>query len=195
VKKMTNLNTNKKLGKIFLILTLFLLISASFMKFAAAEDEEDEGDEDDKGKSMGTAAFGLFGISLIYPFFFQIQRVTMKLNKKKERNIKIKQGYQKFLKVVRKPLQWIHYLTALAAIVLFSLHGASMLPEDNEQAVLGIISGSLLLFYAFTGILLKLILPKIKNATKFRKVMFAIHTSFILIMIALGILFAHVAGD
>jgi hypothetical protein len=189
---MIHLETNKKRGYILLAISVFLVISASFMKFGVAEEEDDE-DDDDKAKDLGVAAFGLFGISLIYPFFFQIQRLTMKLNKDKERNNKIKKGYQKFMKVVRKPLQWIHYLAGLSAIVLLGIHGIGMLPEDNEQALLGIITGSFLLFYVLSGIILKVILPKIKKVTKLKKALFAIHRSLILIIIVLGIHLAHVA--
>lgn len=187
-----------KLINFFLIFTVFLLISASFLKLGVAEDEEDEEDEedddDDKAEDLGVAAFGLFAISLIYPFFFQIMRVTLKLNKEKERNTKFKKGYLKFFNVVRKPLQWSHYLAGMVGIVLLSIHGIGLLSEDDGQAVLGIITGVLLAFYVLSGIIIKVVLVKVRRARKLKKILFYIHRSAILILIVLGIHIAHVAG-
>jgi len=190
-----NQNTNTKIIKFFLIFTVILLISASFMKIGFAEDDEDDEDDDDedRAKNLGVAAFGLFGISLIYVFLFQIMLLTMKLNKDKERNVKFKERYMKFFKVVRKPLQWVHYLTGGTAIVLLAIHGLGMLPEDNTQAVLGIITGSFLAFYALTGVIIKVVLAKAKRAKKLKKYLFIIHRSLILIFIVLAIHIAHVA--
>lgn len=58
--------------------------------------------EDDDVKNMGVAALGLFSISLIYVFFSQIMRLTLKLDKEKERNIKFKGGYLKILQSSKK---------------------------------------------------------------------------------------------
>lgn len=191
---MKNQNTNTKFVKFLLIFTVFLLISASFMKIGFAEDDEDDEDDDeDRAKNLGVAAFGLFGISLIYVLLFQIMRLTMKLNKDKERNVKFKEGYLKFFKVVRKPLQWVHYLTGGTAIVLLAIHGLGMLPEDNTQAVLGIITGSFLAFYALTGVIIKVVLARAKRAKKLKKYLLIIHRSIILIFIVLAIHIAHVA--
>ena len=150
--------------------------------------------EDDDIKNLGVAALGLFSLGLIYVFFFQIMRLTLKLNKEKERNVVFKANYQKFFKVVRKPLQWLHYLAGTAAIVLLAIHGIGMLPEDNEKAVLGIVTGSFLAFYVLTGFIIKIILAKAKKAKKLKKYLFFIHRSLIVILIVLGIHIAHVAS-
>ncbi len=192
VKLVKKVVLNPKNIKIIVVFSIFLLISASLMKLSTAE--EDEEDDDDKTKNLGVAAFGLFGISLIYVFFFQIMRLVMKLNKEKERNAKIKDSYMKFFKVVRKPLQWLHYLAGGTAIILLGIHGLGMLPEDNEKAVLGIITGSFLAFYVLTGIFIKLILPKMKRAKNIRKYLFFIHRSLLLVIIVFGIHLAHVAS-
>ena len=188
---MKNQYNSTKFIKIFLVISIFLLISSSLTKLGAAEDEDDD---EDRAKNLGVAAFGLFAISLVYVFFSQIMRLTMKLNKEKERNAKFKENYMKFFKVIRKPLLIVHYLASGTAIALLAIHGLGMLPEDNEQAVLGIITGSFLALYILTGIIVKFILPKFKKARKLRKYLYFIHRSLIVILVVLAIHLAHVAS-
>lgn len=184
-----NQDKTRKIVIYVLVFSLFLLVAwLGFSKFGVAAEWED-----DDVKNLGVAAFGLFAISLMYVFFFQIMRLTLKLNKEKERNVKFKEGYMKFFKVVRKPLQWVHYLAGGTAIVLLAIHGIGMLPEDNEQAVLGIVTGSFLAFYILTGLIIKVVLAKAKRAKKLKKYLFFIHRSLILIFIVLAIHIAHVA--
>ncbi len=121
-------------------------------------------------------------------------RITLKLNKEKERTNKFKKGYLKFFNVVRKPLQWAHYLAGTAGIVLIGIHGIGLLSEDDGQAVRGIITGVFLAFYVLTGLIIKVFLAKVKRARKLKKVLFFIHRSVVLILIVLGIHIAHVAG-
>ena len=185
---MKNRVNYQKLVYFILVSMLFLLISIGFVKLGIAGEWED-----DDAKDMGVAAFGLFGISLIYVFFFQIMRLTLKLNKDKERNVKFKEGYMKFFNAVRKPLQWIHYLAGTTGIILIGIHGIGMLPEDNSQAVLGIITGAFLAFYVLSGLMIKVVLPKVKKARKLKKFLFFIHRSAIPILVVLAIHIAHVA--
>lgn len=172
-----------------LLIVLFVVVLLSFIQFGAADEWED-----DNVKNLGVAALSLFSISLIYVFFFQILRLTMKLNKDKERNVKFKENYQKFFKGVRRPLQWLHYLAGATAIVLLAIHGIGMLPEDNEKAVLGIITGSFLAFYVLSGFVIKVILAKAKKAKNLKKYLFFVHRSIIVIFIVLAIHIAHVAS-
>ncbi|MHA1109901.1 MAG: hypothetical protein ACTSRE_02275 [Promethearchaeota archaeon] len=174
-------------------MAIFLVITLGFISLGCALGIDIEW-EDDTIKNLGVAAFALFAISLVYVFFSQIMRFTMKLNKEKERNVKFKENYLKFFKVIRKPLLIVHYLASTTAIILLAIHGISMLPENNEQAVLGIITGSFLAFYIITGIIMKFILPKLKKAKNIRKYMYFIHRSLIVILIVLAIHIAHVAS-
>ncbi|TFG20737.1 MAG: hypothetical protein EU530_02260 [Promethearchaeota archaeon] len=69
-----------------------------------------------------------------------------------------------------------------------------MLPEDNEQALLGIITGSFLAFYVLTGLIIKVVLAKAKKAKKLKKYLYFVHRSLLVIFAVLVIHIAHVAS-
>jgi hypothetical protein len=164
---------------------------------AVAEDEdEDDNDFKDRAKNLGVAALGLFSASIIYVFFYQTfinsKKILPKNDKFDERRAKIQKTFLK----VKKPLSLLHFFAGGTAIILLVIHGTTLIVEGNIKAILGLTTASLYLAFGITGLIIKVVLKKIKRLKKLRKPLFKFHTSLIIFLIIISLHIAHVAyGD
>jgi len=186
---------NKHYLKIILVLTIFALSLVCVSSLAVAEDEEDD-DFKDRAKNLGLVAIGLFSVSIIYVFFYQTfinsKRFLPKNDKFEERRAKIQKTFLK----VKKPLSLLHYFAGFTAIVLLLIHGTSLIGEVNTKAILGLTTASLYLFFGIVGIIIKVILKKLKKPKKLRRSLFKIHTNLIIFIIIISFHIVHIAyGD
>jgi len=162
------------------------------------EDEDEDGDDDfkDGAKNMGVAALGLFSASIIYIFFYQTfinsKKILPKNDKFDERRAKIQKTFLK----VKKPLSLLHFFAGGTAIILLLIHGATLIVEDNIKAILGLTTASFYLFLGTTGIIIKVVLKKLKKPIKLRRTLFKTHTNLILFILIISFHIAHIAyGD
>ena len=186
---------NKFSLKVVLILMIFTLGIMCVSSTAVAEDE-DEDDFKDRAKNLGVAALGLFSVSIIYVFFYQTfinsKKILPKNDKFDERRAKIQKTFLK----VKKPLSLLHFFAGGTAIILLIIHGATLIVEGNVKAILGLTTASLYLAFGITGLIIKVVLKKIKRLKKLRKSLFKFHTSLIIFLIIISLHIAHVAyGD
>ena len=186
---------NKSYLKIFLIVLIFTLGVICVSSIAVAEDEEED-DFKDRAKNLGVAALGLFSVSIIYVFFHQTfinsKKILPKNDKFEERRAKIQKTFLK----VKKPLSLLHFFAGGTAIILLIIHGATLIVEGNIKAILGLTTASLYLSFGITGIIIKVVLKKIKRLKKLRKPLFKFHTSLIIFIIIISLHIAHIAyGD
>ena len=186
---------NKRYLKVLLILMIFALGLICVSSIAVAEDEEDD-DFKDRAKNMGVVAIGLFSVSIIYVFFYQTfinsKKILPKNDKFDERRAKIQKTFLK----VKKPLSLLHYVAGFTAIILLVIHGTSLIGEDNIKAMLGLTTASIYLFFGTTGIIIKVVLKKLKRLKKLRRTLFKIHTNLIIFIFILSVHIVHIAyGD
>jgi len=186
---------NKRYLKVLLILMIFALGLICVSSIAVAEDEEDD-DFKDRAKNMGVAAIGLFSVSIIYVFFYQTfinsKKILPKNDKFEERRAKIQKTFLK----VKKPLSLLHYFAGFTAIILLIIHGTSLIGEGNIKAILGLTTASIYLFFGTTGIIIKVVLKKLKRLKKLRRTLFKIHTNLIIFILILSFHIVHIAyGD
>jgi len=184
---------NKFSLKVVLILMIFTLGIMCVSSTAVAEDEDDF---EDRAKNLGVAALGLFSVSIIYVFFYQTfinsKKILPKNDKFDERRAKI----QKIFLKVKKPLSLLHFFAGGTAIILLIIHGATLIVEGNVKAILGLTTASLYLAFGITGLIIKVVLKKIKRLKKLRKSLFKFHTSLIIFLIIISLHIAHIAyGD
>ncbi len=189
---------NKRYLKVVLILMIFTLGLICVSSIAVAEDEEDEEDDDfkDRAKNLGVVAISLFSVSIIYVFFYQTfinsKKILPKNDKFEERRAKI----QKIFLKVKKPLSLLHYFAGFTAIILLLIHGTSLIGEGNIKAILGLTTASFYLFFGTTGIIIKVVLKKLKRLKKLRRTLFKIHTNLIIFIFILSVHIVHIAyGD
>jgi len=186
---------NKPYLKIVLILLIFVLGLICVSSATVAQDEEDD-DFKDRAKNMGVAALGLFSASIIYVLFYQIfinsKKILPKNDKFDERRAKIQKTFLK----VKKTLSLVHFFAGGTAIILLLIHGTTLIVEGNIKAILGLTTASLYLSFGITGLIIKVVLKKIKRLKKLRKPLFKFHTSLIIFIIIISLHIAHVAyGD
>jgi len=186
---------NKRYLKVLLILMIFALGLICVSSIAVAEDEEDD-DFKDRAKNMGVVAIGLFSVSIIYVFFYQTfinsKKILPKNDKFEERRAKIQKTFLK----VKKPLSLLHYFAGFTAIILLVIHGTSLIGEGNIKAILGLTTASIYLFFGTTGIIIKVVLKKLKRLKKLRRTLFKIHTNLIIFILILSFHIVHIAyGD
>jgi len=190
------------LNKYYLKVALFLLIFAlgviCMSSTIVAQEEEDEDDDDfkDRAKNMGVAALGLFSVSIIYVFFYQTfinsKKILPKNDKFEERRAKIQKTFLK----VKKPLSLLHFFAGGTAIILLLIHRATLIVEGNIKAILGLTTASFYLFLGTTGIIIKVVLKKLKKPKKLRRTLFKTHTNLILFILIISFHIAHIAyGD
>jgi hypothetical protein len=164
---------------------------------AVAEDEdEDDNDFKDRAKNLGVAALGLFSVSIVYVFFYQIfinsKKILPKNDKFDERRAKIQKTFLK----VKKPLSLIHFFAGGTAIILLLIHGTTLIVEGNIKAILGLSTASLYITFGITGLIIKVVLKKFKKPKKLRRTLFKFHTSLIIFIIIISLHVTHVAyGD
>ena len=180
---------NKRHLEVFLILTIFALVVIYVSSTVVAEDGEDD-DFKDRTKNLGVAALGLFSVSILYIFFYQTfinsKKILPKNDKFEERRVKIQKTFLK----VKKPLSLLHFFAGGTAIILLVIHGATLIVKGNIKAILGLTTASFYLFLGTTGIIIKVILKKLKKPKKLRRTLFKTHTNlilFILIMMVMTI--------
>jgi len=186
---------NKSYVKVVLILLIFTLGLMSVSSTIVAEDEEDD-DFKDRAKNMGVVAISLFSASIIYVLFYQTfinsKKILPKNDKFDERRAKIQKTFLK----VKKPLSLLHFFAGGTAIVLLLIHGTSLIGEGNIKAILGLTTASLYLFLGTMGILIKVVLKKLKRPKKLRRILFKIHTNLIIFVIIISFHIVHIAyGD
>jgi len=183
---------NKFSLKVVLILMIFTLGIMCVSSTAVAEDE-DEDDFKDRAKNLGVAALGLFSVSIIYVFFYQIfinsKKILPKNDKFDERRAKIQKTFLK----VKKPLSLLHFFTGGTAIILLLIHGTTLIVEGNIKAILGLTTASLYLTFGITSLTIKVVLKKFKKPKKLRRTLFKFHTSLIIFIIIISLHIAHVA--
>jgi len=186
---------NKSYLKVILVLMIFTLGMICISSIAVAEDEEDD-DFKDRAKNLGLVAIGLFSVSIIYVFFYQTfinsKRLLPKNDKFEERRAKIQKTFLK----VKKPLSFLHYFAGFTAIILLLIHGTSLIGEGNIKAILGLTTASIYLFLGTMGIIIKVVLKKLKKPKKLRRSLFKIHTNLIIFIIIISFHIVHIAyGD
>ena len=186
---------NKRSLKIVLVFVIFALGLVCLSSIGVGEDEDDD-DFKDRAKNLGVAALGLFSASIIYVLFYQIfinsKKILPKNDKFDERRAKIQKTFLK----VKKPLSLLHFFAGGTAIILLLIHGTTLIVEGNIKAILGLTTASLYLSFGITGLIIKVVLKKIKRLKKLRKPLFKFHTSLIIFIIIISLHIAHVAyGD
>ena len=186
---------NKRYLEVVLILTIFTLGVICVSSTVVAEDEEDD-DFKDRAKNLGMVALGLFSVSIIYVFFYQTfinsKKILPKNDKFEERRAKIQKTFLK----VKKPLSLLHFFAGGTAIILLLIHGATLIVEGNIKAILGLTTASFYLFLGITGIIIKVVLKKLKKPKKLRRSLFKTHTNLILFILIISFHIAHIAyGD
>ena len=188
---------NKHSLKIVLVFVIFAfgLVCVSLTAVAEDEDEEDN-DFKDRAKNLGVAALGLFSVSIVYVFFYQIfinsKKILPKNDKFDERRAKIQKTFLK----VKKPLSLIHFFAGGTAIILLLIHGTTLIVEGNIKAILGLSTASLYITFGITGLIIKVVLKKFKKPKKLRRTLFKFHTSLIIFIIIISLHITHVAyGD
>ena len=179
---------NKRYLEVVLILTIFTLGVICVSSTVVAEDEEDD--------DFGMVALGLFSVSIIYVFFYQTfinsKKILPKNDKFEERRAKIQKTFLK----VKKPLSLLHFFAGGTAIILLLIHGATLIVEGNIKAILGLTTASFYLFLGITGIIIKVVLKKLKKPKKLRRSLFKTHTNLILFILIISFHIAHIAyGD
>jgi len=76
------------------------------------------------------------------------------------------------------------------------IHGTSLIGEGNIKAILGLTTANIYLYFGITGIIIKVVLKKLKKPKKLRRMLFKIHTNLILFILILSFHIAHIAyGD
>jgi cell division protein FtsW (lipid II flippase) len=188
---------NKRYLKIVLVFVIFAFGLVCVSSTAVAEDEdEDDNDFKDRAKNLGVAALGLFSVSIVYVFFYQIfinsKKILPKNDKFDERRAKIQKTFLK----VKKPLSLIHFFAGGTAIILLLIHGTTLIVEGNIKAILGLSTASLYITFGITGLIIKVVLKKFKKPKKLRRTLFKFHTSLIIFIIIISLHVTHVAyGD
>jgi len=95
---------NKGSLKIVLVFVIFAFGLVCVSSTAVAEDEdEDNNDFKDRAKNLGVAALGLFSVSIVYVFFYQIfinsKKILPKIQRKScPKTINLMNGVLKFRK-------------------------------------------------------------------------------------------------
>ena len=186
---------NKRYLEVVLFLTIFTLGVICVSSTVVAEDGEDD-DFKDRAKNLGVAALGLFSVSIIYVFFYQTfinsKKILPKNDKFEERRAKIQKTFLK----VKKPLSLLHFFAGGTAIILLIIHGATLIVEGNIKAILGLTTASFYLFLGTTGIIIKVVLKKLKKPKKLRRTLFKTHTNLILFILIISLHIVHIAyGD
>ena len=186
---------NKPYLKVSLLLMIFALGVICLSSTAIAEDGEDD-DLKDRAKNLGIVAISLFSVSILYVIFYQTfinsKKILPKNDKFEERRAKIQKTFLK----VKKPLSLLHFFAGGTAIILLAIHGATLIVEGNVKAILGLTTASLYLFLGTTGIIIKVVLKKLKKPKKLRRTLFKTHTNLILFILIISFHIAHIAyGD
>ncbi|MHA1211496.1 MAG: hypothetical protein ACTSSH_03450 [Candidatus Heimdallarchaeota archaeon] len=180
----------------FLILIVLVIglvaLQLSIMPVAAEDDDDDDDDDDNKdiAKDLGWVAVGLLVVSSLYVPFYQLFKITRKIDSEGKRK-GFKDSVAKVFRKLRKPFQYIHYFSGLAALGVLIAHGV-FLTKDDAEAVIGWVSAGIYVFYILTGMLIwfKIIHPK--RNKKLRKVVLYIHRSLLLFAIVIIIHIVHV---
>lgn len=177
--------------KIIVLWLLTLLILTQLISTSLANGGDD--DVEDLAKVLGWAAVGLISVAILYVIFYQLflhsRKILPKNYKFEKRRDNIKKVYMK----VKKPLSLLHYFTAFTAIIILLIHGISLIEiEGGEEAVIGLVAGSIYIFYIIMGFLIKVILRKSKKGIKIRKFLFKAHTNLIIFTIVGIITIVHI---
>ncbi|MBY9015584.1 MAG: hypothetical protein KGD68_07835 [Candidatus Lokiarchaeota archaeon] len=186
---------NKRYLKVVLILMIFALVLTS-VSMKTVANGEDEDDFKDNAKNFGVVAIGLFSVSIIYVAFYQTfinsKKILPKNDKFEERFAKIQKVFLK----VKEPLSLLHYFAGFTALILLTIHGTLLIGEDNIKAILGLTTASLYIFFGTTGIIIKVVLKKLKKPKKLRRTLFKVHTNLIILILIISIHIIHITyGD
>ena len=183
---------NKDYFKLFLISMIITLVFTSVSLTAVANDGDEDDDFKDRAKNFGVAAIGLFSVSIIYVVFYQTfinsKKILPQNDKFEARRAKI----QKLFLKVKKPLSLIHYFAGFTAIILVVIHGLSLIGEGNIKAYLGLTTASFYLFFVILGIIIKVVLKKLKRPKKLRRTLFKVHTSLIIFVVIISLHVVHI---
>lgn len=142
--------------------------------------------EDDFVEVFGWIALILFGLAILYVIIFQINMNARRLFPKgSDRNdLKVKQINGFFAKI-KKPLSYIHYFGGLIAVGFILIHGVSLISEDLDRVLFGLIAALAYTFYLISGILIKGNFAVLSKSRLNKKVLFKIHSNILLILIIL----------
>jgi hypothetical protein len=183
---------NKNYLKLFLILIVIALVFTSVSLSTVANGGDDDDDFKDRAKNFGVAAIGLFSVSIIYVVFYQTfinsKKILPQNDKFEVRRAKIQTLFLK----VKKPLSLIHYFAGFTAIILVLIHGLSLIGEGNIKAYLGLTTASFYLFFVILGIIIKVVLKKLKRPKKLRRTLFKVHTSLIIFVVIISLHVIHI---
>ncbi|MFX0071986.1 MAG: hypothetical protein ACFFAO_12930 [Candidatus Hermodarchaeota archaeon] len=171
--------------KIMLLFFISFLVLTQLISISVANGDDDVGDI---AKDLGWVAVGLFSVAILYVIFYQIFINSKKILPKNEKFEKRRDNIKKIYIKVRKPLSLLHYFAASAAIIILLIHGISLIGNEAEKVIIGLVAGSFYLVYIIMGILIKVVFKKSKKALKVRK----IHTNLIIFAIIGIITIVHI---
>ncbi|WP_457558846.1 hypothetical protein [Candidatus Harpocratesius sp.] len=175
---------------IILFCGIFVIITISqFTVQYSLQDENNEIDDEGNGsndeghelfKVLGLIAIILFGIVLIKPLLFFINKFTRKLPESNDFYLNLKKNTKVLFLKTRKILQYSHYIAGTIAIVLLYIHTVYFFGENVVRTINGIITAIILTFYVITGMISKFKNKSFWNSEKFKKWSMKIHRSFLL---------------
>ena len=190
-----SLMKNKKyIIPISLLAILLISLSLNLSSAKEIEDEEDEkdGQDDDGGdlaENFGVVAIVLLALGFPHIFFILLVKHTSSYSKEDEKLMERRKKILGVYKKWRKPLFYLHKAVGYTIILLILYHAIIFTSKDNETVVLGLITGSILLFYVISAFIVK---RKLFGKT-FRKNLGKIHRNPILYIILIVLHIVHLA--
>ena len=179
---------------IILMLSLIAIIALSRPLISNVfADDNDEDENDDEGGELGTVAIGLFAFSTVNIIALYIFRFSKKFfsgedEKNAERRKKIVIFYQK----IRKPLNYIHYVSGLAALIVLFIHGIQLTSSDDFEIIIGWIVAGIYVLYILTGLVIWLKIKPFWSNNTSKKWLNRFHRSIIFFATVIIVHIIHV---
>ncbi len=176
---------------ILVLFVIFLVLQNSITNVHAEDDDDEDEDFEDVSKDLGWTALGLLAVNSIYVLFSKVFRITRKFSDEGDFAAVKSKTRTAYLKV-RKPLQIIHGISGLGALVVLLIHGIILTDGDSEAVGLGWASAAIFIFYILTGIILMLKLKPFWTLKKVRKTLLFLHRSLILLVLIFILHIVHI---
>lgn len=195
IKKTARDSSSLRFISLLLVLfVIFLVLQNSIINVNAEDEDEDDEDDDDfedVSKDLGWAAIGLFVVNSIYVLFSKAFRITRKFSDE-GKFAAVKSNTRSAYLKVRKPLQIVHGVSGLGALVVLLIHGIVLTDGDSEAVALGWATTAIFIFYILTGIILMLKLKPFWTAKKVRKTLLFLHRNLILLALIFILHIVHI---
>lgn len=185
----------RKRATIIIFFSLLIIFSASVYKISADDDEEEDDNgigfiDSDTAEDIGYISIGLFAAGMLNVIVLYIFKFTRKFLDDEGKSGKVKNFTKEFYMKTREPLNWLHYLSTLAATTIIILHGLRFLNKEEEMGIIGWVTTGLFLLYIITGIIIKIRIKPIWSRKVARKTLNILHKNLIIFM---GIVVLHLA--